>query len=77
MYNDNVVSFAKKVNFDIGCQMDFHKYPIDLQKCPVNIQSFRYRPQVTLNFWGSSCIMSSRIGTSMARLPPFPLKIII
>ena len=54
VYDDNVVSFAKKVNFDIGCQMDFHMYPIDLQKCPVNIQSFRYRPQVTLNFWGSS-----------------------
>ena len=72
MYDDNVVSFAKRVNFDIGCQMDFRTYPIDLQKCPVNIQSFRYRPEVTQFIYYA--IKNRYLGGPS---PPFPLKITI
>ena len=48
VYDDNYVRFAKRVNFDIGCQMDFSRYPIDQQTCPVKIESFGYQTQVTL-----------------------------
>ena len=48
VFDDTTVRFAKRVNFDIGCQMDFSRYPIDQQKCPVKIESFGYQTQVTL-----------------------------
>ena len=48
VFDDTTVRFAKRVNFDIGCQMDFSRYPIDQQTCPVKIESFGYQTQVTL-----------------------------
>ena len=49
VYDDNYVRFAKRVNFDIGCQMDFSNYPIDKQKCPVKLESFGYTAEVTIS----------------------------
>ena len=49
VYDDNMVRFAKRVNFDIGCQMDFSNYPIDKQKCPVKLESFGYTAEVTIS----------------------------
>jgi len=32
--------FAKRFNFDVSCQMDFHKYPVDKQTCVIHFESF-------------------------------------
>ena len=49
VYEDSIVRFAKRVNFDIGCQMDFAKYPVDMQKCELKFESFGYQTHVTLS----------------------------
>ena len=46
MYNNSIVRFSKRVNFDIGCNMDFTYYPVDLQKCNVRLESFGYQIEV-------------------------------
>ena len=50
VYNDSIVRFSKRVNFDIGCQMNFTKFPVDMQKCEVKFESFSYQNSVTINF---------------------------
>ena len=51
VYEDSIVRFSKRVNFDIGCQMDFRMYPVDMQKCEVQFESFGYQTHViTINF---------------------------
>ena len=54
VFDDTTVRFAKRVNFDIGCQMDFSRYPIDQQTCPVKIESFGYQTQVLLGLSSDS-----------------------
>ena len=51
VYNDSIVRFSKRVNFDIGCQMNFTRYPVDMQKCEVKFESFSYQISVTINFY--------------------------
>ena len=46
MYSNQMVRFSKRVNFDIGCNMDFTTYPVDLQKCFVTLESFGYTIKV-------------------------------
>ena len=59
VYEDSIVRFSKRVNFDIGCQMNFKMYPVDMQKCEVKFESFGYQTNViTINFTfsGKICI---------------------
>ena len=46
VYSNHMVRFSKRVNFDIGCNMDFTTYPVDLQKCFVTFESFGYTIKV-------------------------------
>ena len=46
VYSNHMVRFSKRVNFDIGCNMDFTTYPVDLQKCFVTLESFGYTVKV-------------------------------
>ena len=46
VYEDSIVRFSKRVNFDIGCQMNFKMYPVDMQKCEVKFESFGYQTNV-------------------------------
>ena len=42
VYNDSTVRYSKRVNFDIACQMKFHKFPKDEQVCIIKFESFSY-----------------------------------
>ena len=50
VYEDSIVRFSKRVNFDVGCQMNFTNYPVDNQTCEVKFESFSYQISVTINF---------------------------
>ena len=54
VYEDSIVRFSKRVNFDIGCQMNFTQYPVDRQICEVKFESFSYQTSVTINLSFSS-----------------------
>lgn len=42
LYNDSTVRYSTRINFDVACGMDFHKFPWDQQICKVKFESFSY-----------------------------------
>ena len=49
VYENSMVRYSKRVNFDIGCNMDFANYPVDMQKCNVTLESFGYQIHVAIH----------------------------
>ena len=48
MYENSVIRFSKRINFDIGCHLDFSSYPVDEQICIVMFESYGYQAHVRL-----------------------------
>lgn len=48
MYENSVIRFSKRINFDIGCHLDFSDYPVDQQICIVSFESYGYQAHVRL-----------------------------
>ena len=42
VYNDSMVRYSQRMNFDVACSMDFHKFPLDQQVCQVKFESFSF-----------------------------------
>ena len=40
VYRDHVLRYSSRINFDVACSMDFHKFPLDEQLCEINFESF-------------------------------------
>ena len=40
IYNDSRIYLSKRSIVDLGCQMTFEDYPVDVQDCPVRFESF-------------------------------------
>ena len=40
VYGDQTLRYSSRINFDVACAMDFHKFPMDEQLCEVNLESF-------------------------------------
>jgi hypothetical protein len=34
--------YSARLNYDVACPMDFHRFPVDNQLCEVNFESFGY-----------------------------------
>jgi hypothetical protein len=32
-----------RINFDVACNMDFHRYPVDEQYCQIKFESFGFQ----------------------------------
>jgi hypothetical protein len=42
IYPDQTMRYSSRINFDVDCEMDFHRYPMDEQLCKVKFESFGY-----------------------------------
>ena len=42
VYKDQRLRLNKRFNLDLGCNMDFHKFPLDTQTCFVYVESWKY-----------------------------------
>ena len=40
IYNDSTIYMSKRIVVDLGCQMTFGEYPVDVQACPVLFESY-------------------------------------
>ena len=40
IYEDQTLRYSSRINFDVTCSMDFHKFPVDEQLCEINFESF-------------------------------------
>ena len=38
----NLSRYSSRVNYDVACAMDFHRYPVDDQTCEIKFESFGY-----------------------------------
>jgi len=43
VYDNSMVRYNRRINFDVACPMDFAKYPVDDQTCEIKFESFSYK----------------------------------
>ncbi|TRY74426.1 hypothetical protein TCAL_05021, partial [Tigriopus californicus] len=70
VYNDSRIRFAARVNFDVACGMEFHRYPHDVQTCEVKFESFGYTNRQMRYAWLSGNNINQNIS-----LPQFDLEV--
>jgi len=42
IYQDSTVRYSSRINFDVACSMEFHRFPVDEQYCQVRFESFGF-----------------------------------
>ena len=42
IYNDSTIRYSSRINYDVACNMDFHRFPVDEQYCEVKFESFGF-----------------------------------
>ena len=40
VYNNHILRYSSRINFDVACSMDFYKFPVDKQLCEIKFESF-------------------------------------
>ena len=65
LYNDSTVRYSTRINFDVACAMDFHKFPWDRQTCKVKFESFSYSNNQINMRWLNRSMSQVIIATSL------------
>ena len=42
VYDDSMIRYSSRFNFEVACPMDFSTYPVDNQTCNVKFESYSY-----------------------------------
>ncbi|XP_029050414.1 glycine receptor subunit alpha-2 isoform X1 [Osmia bicornis bicornis] len=53
LYRNKTVKYSARMHAIIACQMEFQLYPMDIQTCPIYIESFSYHKQKVRLRWGA------------------------
>ncbi|CAK9809706.1 Glycine receptor subunit alpha-3 [Anthophora quadrimaculata] len=53
LYRNKTVKYSARMHAIIACQMEFQLYPMDIQICPIYIESFSYHKQKLQLRWGA------------------------
>lgn len=51
VYNHSLIRYSSRINFDVACNMDFHKYPVDEQYCEIKFESFGLQSSQMMLKW--------------------------
>jgi len=51
VYNHSLIRYSSRINFDVACNMDFHKYPVDEQYCEIKFESFGFQSSQIRMSW--------------------------
>ncbi|KAI4482005.1 hypothetical protein M0804_009024 [Polistes exclamans] len=54
LYRNKTVRYSARMHAIIACQMEFQLYPMDIQVCPIYIESFSYNSQKLRLRWDDS-----------------------
>ncbi|XP_011259816.3 glycine receptor subunit alpha-3 [Camponotus floridanus] len=54
LYRNKTVKYSARINAIVACQMEFQLYPMDIQICPIYIESFSYNRKKLRLKWGAS-----------------------
>lgn len=53
VYKDLTVRYSSRFNFDVACQMNFRRYPVDEQVCEIKLESFGHTSKQLKFSWAS------------------------
>ncbi|XP_017879749.1 glycine receptor subunit alpha-2 isoform X1 [Ceratina calcarata] len=53
LYRNKTVKYSARMHAIIACQMEFQLYPMDIQICPIYIESFSYHKNKVRLRWGA------------------------
>ncbi|XP_076749176.1 glycine receptor subunit alpha alkaliphile isoform X2 [Xylocopa sonorina] len=53
IYKNKTVKYSARMHAIIACQMEFQLYPMDIQTCPMYIESFSYHKEKLRLRWGA------------------------
>ncbi|XP_076179379.1 glycine receptor subunit alpha alkaliphile isoform X2 [Ptiloglossa arizonensis] len=56
LYRNKTVKYSARMHAIIACQMEFQLYPMDIQICPIYIESFSYNDQKLRLQWGAGSV---------------------
>ncbi|XP_015437124.1 PREDICTED: glycine receptor subunit alpha-3 [Dufourea novaeangliae] len=56
LYRNKTVKYSARMHAIIACQMEFQLYPMDIQICPIYIESFSYHEQKLRLRWGPGSV---------------------
>ena len=70
VYKGSHIRYSSRINLDVACAMDFHKYPNDEQVCGVKFESFGH----TTNYLRLNWLNTSHIDPNMS-LKQFTYKV--
>jgi len=54
VYNDSMIRYSSRFNFDVACPMDFSNYPVDNQTCLVKFESYSHNHNHLNMTWDSN-----------------------
>ena len=57
--------YSTRINFDVACAKDFHKFPWDRQTCKVKFESFSYSNNQINMRWLNRSMSQVIIATSL------------
>nr|XP_045591180.1 glycine receptor subunit alpha-3-like [Procambarus clarkii] len=61
LYDNKTIRYSSRISSTIACQMVFHDYPMDIQKCFMIMRSFMYSPnEVKFNWRKFSPVMLNK-----------------
>jgi hypothetical protein len=61
IYPDQHLRYSGRINFDVACPMDFHRYPMDEQMCEILFESFGYTSNQLKIEWDSRSTINPNI----------------
>ncbi|XP_050454482.1 glycine receptor subunit alphaZ1 isoform X2 [Cataglyphis hispanica] len=53
LYRNKTIKYSARINAIVACQMEFQLYPMDIQICPIYIESFSYNRKKLQLKWGA------------------------
>ncbi|CAL7945249.1 unnamed protein product [Xylocopa violacea] len=56
LYRNKTVKYSARMHAIIACQMEFQLYPMDIQICPMYIESFSYHKKKLRLRWGAGAV---------------------
>ena len=64
VYNDHILRYSSRINFDVACSMDFHAFPVDEQWCEIKFESFGYTTDQLKMTWVDGSNINPNISLS-------------
>ena len=42
LYKDSTIRYSSRINYDVACNMNFRRFPVDEQYCEIKFESFGF-----------------------------------